>query len=63
MVPHKSTPTYAKSIPSLMETRKTPRSPNPTRRQENQPFTMGKMTVRKVSNWPKLCKSRSSGIL
>jgi hypothetical protein len=49
-----------------MKTRKTPSPPNPRRRQEKQniqPFTMDKMTARKEFNWPKLCKSRNSGIL
>jgi hypothetical protein len=59
---HKSTPTYAKSIPRPMETRKTPRPPNPRRRLENQnilPFTMGKMTAKRVFNWPRVCTSRN----
>jgi hypothetical protein len=49
LVSHKSTPTYTKSMPSPMETRKNQRPPNP-RRMENQnilPFTMGKMTARR----------------
>jgi hypothetical protein len=61
---HKSTPTYAKSMPRPMETRERPRPPNPRRRRrlDNQnilPFTMGKMTVRTGLYWPNLWKSRN----
>jgi hypothetical protein len=49
-----------------MVERKKPRPPNPRRRLENQNillFTMGKMTAKRVFNWPRLFTFRNSGIL
>jgi hypothetical protein len=63
-VPNKSTPSYTKSMPSPMETRKSLRPPNPWTSLEKQhilPFTMGKMTARRVFNWTRLYTSRNSG--
>jgi hypothetical protein len=59
---HKSIATYKEPTPRPMETRKRPRPLNPKRRLENQnilPFTMGKMTAKRVFNWSRVCTSRN----
>jgi hypothetical protein len=47
----------------MLETSMSPRPPNPSIRLEKKnilPLTMGKMTARRVFNWPRLCTSRNS---
>jgi hypothetical protein len=44
------------------ENKKETKATNPKRRLENQnllPFTMGKMTAKRVFNWPRLCTSKN----